>query len=115
MGCFSIQITDHCGIPVIEVLGEFDLQTAPQVRTAAKPFVERRQSGLIFDLNGTTFMDSSGVAILLAVKRDLSPGQVRVVANADPARRLLQRLALGGYLGIHADRGEAVEGLKSPC
>jgi anti-anti-sigma regulatory factor len=56
-------------------------------------------------------MDSSGVAALIAVKKHFADGDIRVVASRDPARRLLDRLALNDYLGAYNTAEEAAKTL----
>lgn len=47
------------------VEGEVDMFSSPNLRDRLKPFFEKRVKGIIVDLSGVSFMDSSGIATLV--------------------------------------------------
>ena len=49
---------------VVVASGEIDLWSAPEVR-AAMATRETRESGVVLDLRGVTFMDSSGLGLIV--------------------------------------------------
>ena len=60
----EVHISTHQDAAVIEVRGEVDLYTSPQVREAIVGVTKRRTPTVIVDLTGVGYMDSSGVATL---------------------------------------------------
>jgi anti-anti-sigma factor len=58
--------TDDAGNPVVRLSGEVDLSNADTVRAAVEQIVGRGPVRLVFDLAGLDFLDSSGLAVLLA-------------------------------------------------
>ena len=58
--------TDDAGNPVVRLSGEIDLSNAQAVRSAIEPIVGRAPALVVFDLAGLDFLDSSGLAVLLA-------------------------------------------------
>lgn len=70
---FAATVVDRGGVPVVEVRGELDLQSAPQLweklseasgRTGEPPHV-------VADLGEVTFMDSSGLGVLIGHRNKL--------------------------------------------
>jgi anti-sigma B factor antagonist len=58
--------TDDDGNPVVRLSGEIDLSNAQAVRSAVEPVVRRAPAQVVFDLAELDFLDSSGLAVLLA-------------------------------------------------
>jgi anti-anti-sigma factor len=83
------------GNPVVGAEGEVDLSSVDALRTAASQAVREQPNTLIFDFRKVTFIDSSGLGILVAARKQLrnNPDAV-VVVTAQPA--VLQSLQLTG-------------------
>lgn len=79
--------------PVIGAEGEIDLGTVDKLRSAASEVVREQPDAVIFDLRKVTFIDSSGLGILVATRKRVSQGGVTVVTN-QPA--VLQSLGITG-------------------
>jgi anti-anti-sigma factor len=58
--------TDDAGNPVVHLSGEVDLSNAETLRAAVEPIVGRGPGLVVFDLAELDFLDSSGLAVLLA-------------------------------------------------
>lgn len=78
---------DAAGLPVIKMRGEIDMSNVDALRAAIKPAVDAAPVSVTFDMGELTFMDSSGIALLLQVAattnavhlRDASPLVQRIV------------------------------------
>lgn len=96
---------------VVEVTGEVDLATAPRLREA---FQQRPAAGglMVVDLTRVTFMDSSGLSVLLNLHREIGDAGARlaVVCPPGPARLLLEVTGLDSELPLFATRAEALGG-----
>lgn len=81
--------------PVIRAEGEVDLGTVDVLRKVASEVVRLKPKSVIFDLRDVTYIDSSGLGILVATRKQLGnePGCV-VVVTAQQA--VLQSLSLTG-------------------
>jgi len=62
---FNIQGKEKENIGVIMVEGEIDMFSSPKLRDTLVPFFEKKNKGVIVDLSGVSFMDSSGIATLV--------------------------------------------------
>jgi anti-sigma B factor antagonist len=88
----AFKISSHNGDPstlVIEVQGEIDLCTAPELRDALVSALANGHRRLIVDLRITNFIDSSGLAVIFKASRAASSQDVAliVVADTDRVRR----------------------------
>jgi len=57
------RVKDNIGMVVVE--GEVDMFTSPDLRDNLLPFFKKKVKGIIVDLSGVSFMDSSGIATLV--------------------------------------------------
>jgi anti-anti-sigma factor len=100
------------------VRGEVDLATAAQLREAVLRHLPAARS-LRLDLSGVTFMDSSGLHVLIASQRRAAQlGNQLVIYRVSPAvERLLQVSGTSALFGRAADQvpsGSTVASSSSP-
>jgi anti-sigma B factor antagonist len=98
---------------VVAVAGELDISTAPQLKSALGDAVASGHTRIVVDLTSTSFLDSSGLGVLIGVvKRLRARDGVLAIVNTNAS--IAQTLELSGLdrtLAIHATRAEAVEAL----
>jgi len=85
------------GVPVIaEVAGEIDVVSAPRLRETLLLAIRRHGPVICADLGGVTFLDSSGVHVLVATARRawLEGGKLQVVRPSERAWRTITLLGL---------------------
>lgn len=56
---------DAGGVALIYVEGEVDMHTSPNIRDTLLPYFKREMQGIVIDLSGVTYMDSSGIATMI--------------------------------------------------
>lgn len=89
---FTIEVKDGPGGPRVSVRGELDMVSSPRLNREL-----RRHPGAELDLSGVSFMDSTGLTVVLrAAEQDADfrlapelPEQVRLVMRTT---RVLERL-----------------------
>ncbi len=62
---------EHDQVAVLSVHGEIDLGTAPTLRDVLQPVLEHQTGPVVVDLSTVSFMDSSGVHLLVETLRRL--------------------------------------------
>jgi anti-anti-sigma factor len=84
----SIEVLRDTDAVEVRARGEIDMETAPRVRAA---LIEAGQDGrdVRLHLEGVTFMDSSGIRVLVEAQRALAPRPLVLVAPSDGVRRVL--------------------------
>jgi anti-sigma B factor antagonist len=82
---FRIDERVEQGVPIVAVIGEIDVATAPQLRECLHTVIAQGPTDLVLDLLGVTFLDSTALGVLVgALKRCREAGgELHVVVN-DP-------------------------------
>lgn len=62
---FKIKSEEESGIGIIMVEGDIDMFTSPGLRDTLVPMFSKGLKGVIVNLSGVDFMDSSGIATLV--------------------------------------------------
>lgn len=103
---------------LVEVSGEVDLHTAPELRGALDSAVSSATeadapAAVLVDLSGVRFMDSTGLGELMGAHKALqrADGQLHLAAPQERVQRLLSLTGLDDVLAIHADRSAGLRAL----
>ncbi len=72
--------------PVIELTGELDHHTAPEVRAMLPGIALRPGQQLVIDLAQLTFCDSSGLTVLIAARNHALAADATIVLATVPDR-----------------------------
>lgn len=89
---------DADGVPTIKLSGEIDMANVDSLKRLIEPVVARSPKLVIFDLAALTFMDSSGIALLLQVS-----AKTHAVRLRDPSplvRRMIEATGLSDVLVV---------------
>jgi anti-sigma B factor antagonist len=90
------------GEQVVAVTGEIDVATSPELRQAIAGVIDDAER-LTIDLSGTTFIDSSGLGVLVgALKRARELGREGVALRGvqEPVRRVLEITGLTDLFAV---------------
>jgi anti-sigma B factor antagonist len=100
---------------VVSPRGEIDALTAPQLGRRLLRLVDDGKTGVVVDLSSVTFMDSTGIGVLLNALRALGSRQGKLVLVCPHERvlRPFQITGLTGLLQIFRSREEALGGLAA--
>jgi len=94
---------------VVHVSGEIDLATCPQLRDVLAELVDRGIYHLVVDLEQVSFLDSSGIGVLMGVYRRIREhgGSLRLTAPSAQVRRVLDLTRVTMVVPICATLDEA--------
>jgi anti-sigma B factor antagonist len=70
--------------PVVEVHGEVDIATAPELADYVAAALARDPVSLVLDLSHTTFIDCAGIAVVIAAATHLSEQSRLVLRRPRP-------------------------------
>jgi anti-sigma B factor antagonist len=103
---FSITVGHHRDTATVVVAGELDLATAPRLREHLEALAQTGPAAIVLDLGGLTFMDSTGVSLLLATWRGAERRGVRLSLTRvpDDVLRLLELCGVAALLPIAGGR-----------
>jgi len=114
--CHLVIVTEHHGRQsVLRLLGELDLSNKDLLRGAISGVLEHGPRVLVLDLSGLSFMDCSGLRVLVGTHRHLAEDQRQLfIAGSRPlVRRLIRLTGLDAYLRLgwpEAVPSESAEG-----
>jgi anti-sigma B factor antagonist len=89
-GELSVTVRRERGAVIAEVTGDIDISTVGGLRERLLALADGGQP-LILDLNGVSFIDSTGLGVLVAAARraDTHGGSLHAVCSRKPTRKLL--------------------------
>ncbi|MDW4903802.1 STAS domain-containing protein [Streptomyces sp. ADMS] len=125
MVAFKVTDGERGGWTVLEVSGEMDLVTSPELRQRVHDAVAEGRHRVVLDLSGVVFCDSSGVGVLIAVRRLLRScqGRLRLIlpaqdapdnAQAHHVNRVLGALGVRRLFDVYADLTTATDESAAP-
>jgi anti-sigma B factor antagonist len=101
------QVGEHTG--VVDLQGEVDIYTAPQVKEAINLLLGNGCHQLVINLHRTNYFDSTGLGMLVGTLRRARErgGSVRLVSPTGSVRRLLEITRLTYSFPIDPSEEEA--------
>ncbi len=87
---------------VVTAAGEIDLATSPELRTRLQDAIGRRRT-VIVDLSDVTFIDSTGLGVLIGGLRRVNEahGEMRIVIADPRVLKIFEITGLTGLFSIH--------------
>jgi anti-anti-sigma factor len=110
----TLRVRERGGIVMAVVEGEIDLSNAPGLLGELTAAVPNSASGLLLDLTGLEFLDSSGVHMLYDVADRLATRQQRfavVLEPGAPPRRAIELSGVEPAAWLHAEQTSALSAL----
>jgi anti-anti-sigma factor len=100
MTTFDIDITNSDGATRLALRGEFDIAYAPQLEREIRRFAEAGGNRLVIDLRGLSFIDSTGLRIVLeARQRAANSGfDLEIVRGPEQVQRVFELTGLEDHL-----------------
>ncbi|KZF02596.1 anti-anti-sigma factor [Rhodococcus sp. EPR-157] len=107
---FEVGVTRRGGLVVLNVRGEVDLVTAPQLTESIDTVLtELEPTALIVDLTNVPFLASMGMSVLAEANRRIGDAAVfAVVADGPSTARPLTMMGLDQQFVIYTDLDAAV-------
>jgi anti-sigma B factor antagonist len=95
---------------VLSLTGEVDLYTCPELKTELLRVIDEGAKVVVVDLSGTTFIDSTGLAVLIrgAERLRTNDGRLTVVVVDPSLRKIFEVTGLDRIFTIHGSRDEAL-------
>lgn len=105
----ALESRNENGWAVLQVRGEVDLYTSPQLRDGITELLDQGANRIVIDLSGIEFMDSTGLGVLVvglkrAKERD---GEFALVCREGSVQKILSITGLDRVFSIHGSVAEA--------
>src|ERR687892_878734 len=103
-------VSEIAGWTVVNVYGELDVATSPELRELLIRLVADGGNRLVLDLEGVDFLDSTGLGTIIgALKRARThDGDLRLVCTEARIRRLFEITGLDRAVPLHASLDDAL-------
>ena len=105
---FDVAVNDDTSTVTMTVTGELDLASAPQLREACAGVLQREPTAVRVDLSGLTFLDSSGISVLVQLQQDLEQRDATLVLHR-VGERTARVLEIAGLETFFARSDQPVE------
>ena len=105
----------HGDVVVARIEGEIDMSNAPAIGNRLRDLLSNRSEGLVVDLGGTTYMDSSGIALLFALSEELQSRQQRlhvVLPEGSHLTRAIRITGLDRTVPTHGTLADALDATR---
>ena len=105
----TISVTAGSAYTLVTLTGECDLHTGRQLRDVLTSEVSRGSRRMILDLAGLSFMDSTGMQVLLGVRTvlNLCGGTMALVSPQPVVARILELTGADQYIPVYDSLEEA--------
>ena len=95
----GVSVDQRDGAVIVSARGEVDMDVAPDVMAAIDPYLGVADH-LVVDLSEVTFMDSSGLGVLVASAQRVGDGRLTVVVATDRVRRVMEISGLNQLIPV---------------
>jgi anti-sigma B factor antagonist len=111
---FTVTSESPNGVVVVNVSGELDQATAPQLREAFDAAVENDEAAVLVDLAGCEFIDSTGLSLLVEVERRLAEEKrgFGVCCARSEVARLLELTGIDSAVSLFESREDGLSALS---
>jgi anti-anti-sigma factor len=106
MAAYVIEQKDNHGF--VRLTGDLTAGVVPELQVALTSLLAKGGTDLLFDLESTVMLDSSGMGLLIATSNSLARagGQMRVINVSPDILRLLQCMRLAARLNASGYKSE---------
>ena len=106
----EVEVAVHDGLAAVAPRGEIDITTAPELRAAIGATLDDGATAVVLDLEAVTFMDSSGLSVLVGAHRRLARrgGRLEVVGAGAAIAQTLRLTGLAGVFDVRDVTGAVI-------
>ncbi|MBA4370100.1 MAG: hypothetical protein C0418_00785 [Coriobacteriaceae bacterium] len=117
---YSLERREDAAVTIVRLSGEIDIGVTPEVREALGGALEGGCSNFVVDLERVTYLDSSGLGLIVWLDHQVSPEGGRIAlaaANRDISRilELSGLVSVAPSLSTSATVDAALEGFELPA
>ncbi|HLU44427.1 MAG TPA: STAS domain-containing protein [Natronosporangium sp.] len=108
----SLATREVAGHTVVEVRGEVDVYTAPELRERLLEIIDGGATRVVVDLRPVDFMDSTGLGVLVgALKRlRMAEGDLSLVCDSEKLLKIFRITGLDRVFALHESVEAATTG-----
>ncbi len=106
----TLDATRRRASTVLNVSGDIDVYSAPELRDALAHLIKDASGGIVLDLSGTDFIDSSALGVLVSARKQLegNPVTLKLVCTKPHLLRVFEITRLNEIIPICSSVAAAV-------
>lgn len=106
----TFKIAEYGRWVLMRVVGEIDMATAPKLRQSVQTVAARKPAGLVLDLDGVDFIDSTGLGVMVGAARRMRmiDGGFRIVCSQAHLNELFHITRLDEVFDIYDSLDDAL-------
>jgi anti-sigma B factor antagonist len=110
----AVERTPSFGAPSVRLRGGVDIDTGPQLTAALDAAIRESRGAFVIDLCDVTFLDSSGVSVLVRARALLGREErgLLIICPPGPARRIFELVGIDDLLELFETREQAAASLQ---
>jgi len=107
----KVKTQNYNGVTVVELQGELDSDVAEPFRNTITDVIAKHKTGIVLDMSGVGFIDSSGLEQLLWVRDYCSENkcELRLAGLDENCARILEITQLASEFDCYAELTQAVK------
>jgi anti-anti-sigma factor len=115
-GPLSVRETRECGVHRLTPVGELDIATSPRLESAFNAvFQDEAAEMIVVDLTELSFIDSTGVSLLIRMRRACAAAdRLRIINGSRAVERVLDVTGVRGRLPIISRHDDPLESASMP-
>ena len=96
---------------VVSLIGELDHHSAEEVRVKIDDRISRENRKLVLDFSGVTFMDSSGIGVIIGRYKKISmrSGEVNIISVSKSIKRVFELSGIFKIIKYYENLDEALK------
>ena len=110
----AVERAHFSGAPGVLLRGEMDLDTAPELTATLDAAIRESRGAFVIDLCDVTFLDSSGVSVLVRARAVLGREEraLLIICPPGPARRIFELAGIDDLLELVETRDQAAASVQ---
>ena len=101
-------------ISILDIQGEIDLYSAPEIKDKIQGFINEKKYNVIINLGEVSYIDSSGIGALISSLSSLkkSNGGMKIINVLSTVRKVFELTKLVSFFEIYDSEDEAIAKFK---
>ena len=101
-------------VEIIDLKGEIDISVSNRIREAIRPLIDQRKERLLINLEGVTYIDSSGLGVLVESLQEMKKygGRIKLVKLNPDIRKVFEVTRLDTFFEICQEEREALDSFQ---
>lgn len=110
----KVEILDYKGVNVIELSGDIDMYTSPELRKEMMGLINKRVSRIFVDFRGVSYIDSSGIATFVEGLKGMMSygGKLKFIGIPDGIMEIFNFSKLDRVFETYSNIDDAFNSLK---